>query len=144
MVDGVVKERKSQDSAAPMPHIEYCGRDAVSKYAGVHLIVELWDPININNLNMVKAAFEEAVLACGAKILNIDLHEFTPFGGVSGVAVLQESHMSVHTWPEYGYAAMDIFVCGTVDPHKAIPVFEKHFKPRKLEVKELKRGVMPL
>ncbi len=143
MVEAVL-ENVDETQAALTPKVEYCGQDAVSKYAGMHLIIELWDPININNINMVKAAFEEAVKACGAKILNIDLHEFTPYGGVSGVAILQESHMSVHTWPEYSYAAMDIFVCGTVDPHKAIPVFEKYFNPGKMEVQEIKRGVMPL
>jgi len=136
-----IKDKTLANNIQP---IEYCGVDGKNKFAGIHLIIELWGPSNIDNIESVRSAFEEAIDACGATMLNIDLHEFTPFGGISGVAVLQESHMSVHTWPEYSYAAMDIFVCGTVDPHKSLPVFERHFTPEKIEVTEIKRGLMPL
>lgn len=136
-----IKDKPTTNKVQPM---EYCGTDGKVKYAGVHLIIELWGPKNIDSIESIRQAFIEAIDACGATILNIDLHEFTPFGGISGVAVLQESHMSIHTWPEYNYAALDVFVCGTVDPHKAIPVLEKHFEPERLEVSEIKRGIMPL
>lgn len=136
-----IKEKTTENINQP---IEYCGTDGKNKFAGIHLIIELWGPKNIDNIETVRTAFVEAIEACGATMLSIDLHEFTPFGGISGVAVLQESHMSVHTWPEYDYAAMDIFVCGTVDPHKSLPVFEKYFTPGKMEVSEIKRGLMPL
>ena len=90
----------------------------------------------------IRAAMIEAVEACGATLLSIDLHEFSPNAGVSGVAVLQESHISIHTWPEFEYAAMDIFVCGTCDPYKAIPVLREHFQPGNIQVVEVKRGLM--
>jgi S-adenosylmethionine decarboxylase len=85
---------------------------------------------------------KDAITACGATMLSIDLHEFSPNGGISGAAILKESHISIHTWPEYEYAAMDIFVCGTIDPNKAIPVLKKGFKPDNIQVVEIKRGIM--
>jgi len=121
---------------------DYRGNNGYVTYAGVHLILDLWHP-KILKIETVRKAFVEAIKACGATLLNIDLHEFTPFGGISGVAVLQESHISIHSWPEYNYAAMDIFVCGSVDPYKAIPVFEKYFRPERLQITEVKRGIMP-
>ncbi len=68
------------------------------------------------------------------------MHHFQPNGGISGVAVLAESHISVHTWPERNYAAFDLFMCGDSEPHKAIPIFEKAFKPGRVVVSEHLRG----
>ena len=113
------------------------------KFAGVHLLIELWTDHFLNDSNRIREIIIKAINACGATMLGIDLHEFTPNGGISGVAILQESHLSIHTWPEYSYAAIDLFVCGTVDPYLAIPVLESEFKPEKLEVQEVKRGVLP-
>lgn len=123
---------------------EFCGSNGHFKYAGVHLIVDLWKARYLNNLPEIRKIILEAVEACGATLLNIDLHEFSPNGGVSGVAILQESHISIHTWPEYEYAAMDIFVCGTIDPYKAIGPLKSGFEPRDIQVVEVKRGIMNL
>jgi len=60
----------------------------------------------------MEATLREAVLQAGATLLHIHLHHFTPNGGISGVAVLAESHISVHTWPERNFAAFDVFMCG--------------------------------
>ncbi len=76
----------------------------------------------------------------GATLLHIHLHHFTPNGGVSGVAVLSESHISIHSWPEYGYAALDIFMCGHAQPHLAIDVIREAFEPDEIIVKEELRG----
>ncbi len=76
----------------------------------------------------------------GATLLHIHLHHFTPNGGVSGVAVLAESHISIHTWPERDYAALDVFMCGDSQPEKAIPVLERAFEPDTVEVGEHLRG----
>jgi len=73
-------------------------------------------------------------------LLHIHLHHFTPNGGVTGVAVLSESHISIHSWPEYQYAAVDIFMCGQADPYKTIPVLEMSFCPEHLNVIEHRRG----
>ena len=73
-------------------------------------------------------------------MLNIDLHHFTPNGGVSGVAVLAESHISIHTWPECGYAALDVFMCGDARPEASVPVLRAAFAPSQVAVQELRRG----
>ena len=83
----------------------------------------------------------EAVQVTGATLLHIHLHHFTPNGGVSGVAVLAESHISIHTWPERDYAALDIFMCGDTQPKKAIKVFEKAFDTTNIKVTEHLRGI---
>ena len=120
---------------------EFCSTNGYVKYAGIHLIVELWKANNLSSLPKIKKALQESVKACGATLLKIDLHKFNPQGGISGIAIIEESHISIHSWPEYKYAAIDIFVCGDVDPYKAIPVLKKKFKPAKLQIMEVKRGV---
>jgi S-adenosylmethionine decarboxylase len=112
------------------------------KYAGTHLIVELWEGKNFSSLPKIKKILEDSVKICQATLLKIDLHKFSPYGGISGVAIIQESHISIHTWPEYKYAALDIFVCGNVNPYKAIPVIKNGFKPKRIQVAELKRGIL--
>ncbi|MBU2098442.1 MAG: adenosylmethionine decarboxylase, partial [Gammaproteobacteria bacterium] len=92
-------------------------------------------------LDLMEAKFRECVEKCGATLLHIHLHHFTPNGGISGVAVLAESHISVHTWPERGYAAFDIFMCGDAQPEKAIPILKGAFKPERVIVGEQLRGL---
>ncbi len=121
---------------------EYCGQEGDVKYAGVHLLIELWTKHYLDDSNRIREIIMKAIDTCCATMLGIDLHVFTPNGGVSGVAILQESHLSIHTWPEYEYAALDLFVCGTIDPHLAIPVLEEGFKPFKIEVQEMRRGIL--
>lgn len=116
-------------------------RDGV-KYAGQHLIIDLWGCQNIDNLQLVERTLLDSVKEIGATLLNIDLHHFEPNGGVSGVAVLAESHISIHTWPEKGYAALDVFVCGDCNPHKSLPVLRRAFLPTSVQVSEIKRGIM--
>ena len=113
------------------------------EFAGTHLLVDLWDCRDLDDLALVEQAMREAVTACRATLLNLFLHHFGEEQGVSGVAVLAESHISIHTWPERGYAAIDIFMCGRCDPHAAIPVFERCFAPGRTELTEAKRGRMP-
>ena len=81
-------------------------------YAGAHLIVDLWDAERLDDIGHIEATLKDCVEAAGATLLHIHLHHFTPNHGVSGVAVLAESHISIHTWPERGYAALDVFMCG--------------------------------
>ena len=65
-----------------------------------------------------------------------------PNGGVSGVVVLAESHISIHTWPERDFAAVDIFMCGACDPHHSIPVLQAAFKPSRVSLDEQRRGLI--
>ena len=111
-------------------------------YAGCHLIIDLWEAKSLDDVDRIRHALIDAVKAAGATLLHIHLHRFTPYGGVSGVAVLAESHISVHTWPERGYAAFDIFMCGNAEPRRALAVLTKAFGPKRVVLGEHKRGVL--
>ena len=115
-------------------------KDGIS-FAGTHLILDCWEATHLDDINRIEAALREAVEVSGATLLHIHLHHFTPNGGVSGVAVLAESHISIHTWPERDFAALDVFMCGDTQPEKVIPVFEKAFETNRIEVKTYLRGM---
>lgn len=110
------------------------------KFAGTHLLVDLWGASNLDNPALIDGALREGAVTAGATILHSHFHHFTPNGGVSGVVVLAESHISIHTWPERDYAAIDIFMCGACDPRDAIPVIEAAFRPERVDVDEQRRG----
>ena len=108
--------------------------------AGAHLIVDIWGADQLDDLELMERAMREAVEVAKATLLHIHLHHFTPNSGISGVAVLAESHISVHTWPERQFAAFDIFMCGDAKPELAVEVLRAHFQPGQLRVQELLRG----
>jgi len=108
--------------------------------AGVHLIVDLYEAKHLDNIDLIDEALRKAVAAAGATLLHIHLHHFEPNGGVSGVAVLAESHISIHSWPEANYAALDVFMCGDAKPEACIPVLRAAFKPKRIVVGEHLRG----
>ncbi|MEQ8355460.1 MAG: adenosylmethionine decarboxylase [Kiloniellaceae bacterium] len=110
------------------------------RFAGTHLIVDLWGAEGINDLAYVDQTLRDCVEAAEATLLHIHLHHFTPNDGISGVAVLAESHISIHSWPESGYAALDIFMCGAAKPHLAVEVLRQRFRPARLGVEEHRRG----
>lgn len=110
------------------------------RFAGTHLIIDLWDAERLDDLAHTEAALKRCVEAAGATLLHIHLHHFTPNAGISGVAVLAESHISIHTWPENGYAALDVFMCGAAEPHRTIEVLREAFRPGRLAVSEHLRG----
>jgi S-adenosylmethionine decarboxylase len=107
--------------------------------AGVHLIVDLHGAKRLDDIEHIEATLRHCVEAARATLLHIHLHHFQP-SGVSGVAVLAESHISIHTWPEAGYAALDVFMCGSADPDKCIPVLREAFAAERIGVNELLRG----
>ena len=107
--------------------------------AGVHLIVDLHGAEGLDDIDLIEATLRRCVDAAQATLLHIHLHHFQP-NGVSGVAVLAESHISIHTWPDAGYAALDVFMCGTASPDACIPVLREAFKAKRVEVNELLRG----
>ena len=111
-------------------------------FAGRHLLIELWEAEHLTSEPAIRRILQDAVAACRATLLSIHLHVFSPTHGISGVAVLGESHMSIHTWPEHAYAAVDIFMCGSLDPRKAVPVLKAGFRPKRIQFMEVKRGVM--
>lgn len=109
-------------------------------FAGTHLLVDLWGASNLDNPEGIDAALREAAIVAGATILHSHFHHFTPNGGVSGVVVLAESHISIHSWPERNFAAVDIFMCGECDPNRSIPILEKAFTPSRIDRIEQRRG----
>lgn len=117
-------------------------REGPLLFAGRHLLIELWGAEHLSDQHEVRKILTEAVTACRATLLSIDLHCFSPTNGISGVAVLGESHMSIHTWPEYRYAAVDIFMCGSLNPHQAIEPLKRGFRPKQMQVMEVKRGLI--
>ena len=110
------------------------------RYAGTHLLVDLWGAQNLDDPALIDTALRSAAIQAGATILHSHFHHFTPNGGVSGVVVLAESHISIHTWPERQFAAIDLFMCGECDPHDAIPVLRAAFCPARLDLDEQRRG----
>jgi S-adenosylmethionine decarboxylase len=119
------------------------GRKTRLNALGRHLLLELFDCDSdaINNLESVKAALVEAAKRAQATIVDVVFHEFNPFG-VSGVVVIAESHLSIHTWPEYRYAAVDIFSCGDVlQPEVAANYLVEEFKAERTSVVDVQRGM---
>ena len=113
----------------------FCQRNGV-RFAGTHLLVDVLNGTRLDDIGHIERTFRKCIEVSGATLLHIHLHHFTPNGGVSGVAVLSESHISIHSWPEYGYAAIDIFMCGHAKPHLAIDVIRQAFEPDEIIVKE--------
>jgi len=120
----------------------YVEKDGV-RFAGIHLLVDLWGASNLDDLKITEAALRRAAIDSGATILHCHLHHFTPNGGISGVLVLAESHISIHTWPERNYAALDLFMCGDCDPNDGIQALKEAFQPDTIDVDEQWRGIVP-
>jgi S-adenosylmethionine decarboxylase len=113
---------------------------------GRHIMVELYDcdPDVLNNLETIRSEMMEAARISGATLVGEVFHRFAPHG-VSGAVVIAESHLSIHTWPEYGYAALDLFTCGdNVDPWKAFGHLTEQLKAGRSSQTEIKRGLFPV
>lgn len=111
---------------------------------GKHLLLELQDCDKevLNDLSFLRSTLVAAATDCGAMVLGDSFHPFHP-QGVSGVVVIAESHLAIHTWPEYGYAAVDIFTCGTsVEPEKAAEVLIEKLGAKNHSVVEVQRGLL--
>ena len=114
------------------------------KALGKHLLLELndCDPKLLNDIGLIREIMLAAAHESGATVLGESFHQFSP-QGVSGVILIAESHLSVHTWPEHGYAGADIFTCGTrVKPGKAAAVLIARLKPRTHSVILMDRGII--
>ena len=118
---------------------------------GEHLLLDLYGvaPALLRDAHALEAALRAAADALGATILHAHLHRFDSLrtglpageqGGVTGVLLLAESHLSIHTWPEHGFAAVDAFMCGTGTTHAARAVFERALAPQRIDVRVMQRG----
>ncbi len=112
----------------------------VRQALGTHMIADLYGASSLDDIGAIQRCLVRCVERSGATLLHVHLHPFDVHGGVSGVAVLAESHISIHTWPEHGYAAVDAFMCGNARPAACIDVLRETFAPERCIVQELQRG----
>ncbi len=111
---------------------------------GIHVMVELKEcnPGLLDDLAYIREAMTQAADAAGATIIGESFHQFNP-QGVTGILAISESHLCIHTWPEYGYAAADIFTCGeTFDPSKAAQILIDKLESRDPLLTEYRRGIL--
>jgi len=107
---------------------------------GQHMLIELWDAELLDDVNAGEDALVATVRATGATLLDTRMIPF-PNGGYSGVCILAESHLTIHTWPEHGYAAIDMFTCGpNMDYDAGLAMLKAHFRPGRAEVQTIERG----
>ena len=110
---------------------------------GSHLLIELYDCDRpaLKREEFVATAMQEAAVRSEATVVAQSFHEFKPYG-VSGAVIIQESHYTIHTWPEHGYAAVDLFYCGgTVKVHEAVEVLRHRFTPKRIKFLVVRRGL---
>lgn len=130
---------RSTTETASSAGADYLVRQGGAVWAGTHLIIDIHGAACLDDEGHLRQVLRDCVAACGATLLHLHSHRFSP-QGVTGVAVLAESHMAFHTWPELGYAAFDVFMCGAADPWKAVPVLRQAFAGARVAVRELRRG----
>jgi len=110
------------------------------KAVGRHLILEMWGCKNLSSVEVTEQALHELVVALDVTLLDLKVYPFAPTG-ITGMAIISESHLVIHTWPEYGYAAVDLFTCGPKrDPEAAVGVLREHYAPHHMQVMEMMRG----
>lgn len=110
---------------------------------GKHVLIELNECNKdlLNDIEFLRTALSDVARQIGATVIKDTFYQFTP-QGVSGVVIIAESHLSIHTWPEYNFAAVDVFTCGDViEPKKAVKPLSEKLKARSTSYIEIKRGV---
>lgn len=115
--------------------------DACPPFDGTHLLVDLFGCDGLDDPARVEGALLAAIAAAGATLLDLKLHHFGSGQGVTGVALLAESHISIHSWPEHRYAAVDIFLCGVRhDLDAALAALREALLPERIEQQRIRRG----
>lgn len=110
-------------------------------YDGRHLLADFYGCPVLDDLGLIDAALRAAADSAGAMVIGLHLHHFGEGHGVTGVALLAESHMSIHSWPEHGYAAVDIFLCGARhDPAAALVTLADYLAPQRMNKTMVRRG----
>lgn len=118
------------------------GHNSVHFTRGKHLILDLWGCENgtLTNTAKIEEVMKSAAVDAGATVLFSNMHHFGGEYGVTGVVGLAESHMSIHTYPEHGYASLDVYMCGDLDPCDTLKTLTSYFKPTEVNAKTLIRG----
>lgn len=114
----------------------------IKNYAGTHLIADFWNGKIIENKEELKKILIKAAKEGKNQPLEVVIHKF-PFHGLTGVVLLAESHIALHSWPEFNYLAIDIFTCGNKTmPYQALDYLKKEFRPKKVKIRKIKRGIL--
>jgi len=122
--------------------LDHFSQDGNDIFAGTHIIADFFDvPGKFDCMVMMEKALREAVIEANATLLHIHLHPFDG-GGITGVAALAESHITVHTWEELSFMSFDVFMCGESEPLKAIEVLKKYYQPNDTKIQVIKRGII--
>ena len=108
---------------------------------GKHILLDFFGAKHITDVVYIETALRQAAASCNATVLDVNLHCFGESGGVTGVALLAESHISIHTWPEIDFIALDVFMCGSCDPTHAIAPLKNMFQPGQVNIREVMRAV---
>ena len=112
------------------------------KHAGIHLLADFWYGKIIEDKKELKEILVKAAKEAKATPLKVEVHSFLP-QGITGVVLLAESHIALHSWPEFNYLAVDIFTCGDKSvPDKALKYLKEKFEPKKIEIKKIERGIL--
>lgn len=117
------------------------GMDDTVPPTGTHILIDHFGGKDLTEPDQIKRALQNAALAAGATILSGSFHKFGGHGGVTGVLLLAESHISIHTWPEKSYAAIDIFMCGDARPELAACSLKTSLGPERVEITQIRRGL---
>lgn len=112
------------------------------EHLGRHAMAEFWGARGLTDVDLLRSATEDAVRCAGATLVQLAAHCFGPEQGVTVLALLAESHLSIHTWPERAYAAVDVFTCGSADPLRAIARLQQIMRPTTVRVAEYRRGAI--
>lgn len=143
-VENNKKYKEEYELAIMTPIGSMAAENKQQQYLGRHILAEFFecDPNVLNNPTLVEKYMLEAALECGATIVNKCFHLFMPHG-VSGVVIISESHLAIHTWPEFGYAAVDLFTCGEqCDPKVSYEFLKEKFNSKDAKYSQLNRGLM--
>lgn len=109
------------------------------EHAGIHVIADFWGVREIETREELSGMLEGAARAAGARVLQTAVQAFEP-AGLTGAVILAESHISLHTWPEWEYAAVDAFTCGDTDPRRAVAYLQECLQPHRADVTVMQRG----
>ncbi len=114
------------------------------KQVGTHLVVDAWQSPGdlLNDPERIRRALIDAISAGGATLIDLCVHQFSPHG-VTATATLAESHIAIHTWPEYGYFAADLFFCGAGNPERAMQLLQTALEAKQVIMREIPRGFEP-
>ncbi len=107
---------------------------------GTHVLLDFHHARHLRDALFIEQALREAAEVCGAQVLQVRLHRFAGHGGITGAALLAESHITIHTWPERRFAALDVFMCGRCDARRAVRPLRARFRPLRVEMRVLPRG----